>query len=41
MVMENQFFYEPMRRLREVVSSGEIGDVEGYHLKMVAGGRDG
>ena len=40
-VMENYLFYEPLQRLRDVVASGEIGDVVGYHLKMVASGRGG
>jgi predicted dehydrogenase len=40
-VMENYLFYEPLMRLRDVVMSGEIGDVVGYHLKMVASGRGG
>jgi predicted dehydrogenase len=40
-VMENYLFYEPLRRLKETVESGEIGDVSGYHLKMVASGRGG
>ena len=34
-------FYEPLRRLKEVVESGEIGEVSGYHMKMVASGRGG
>ena len=40
-VMENYIFYEPLRRLREIVASGEIGEVAGYHMKMVASGRGG
>jgi predicted dehydrogenase len=40
-VMENYLFYEPLRRLKEVVESGEIGQVSGYHMKMVATGRGG
>ena len=40
-VMENYLFYEPLVRLRETVASGAIGDVVGYHLKMVASGRGG
>lgn len=40
-VMENYLFYEPLLRLREVVTSGVIGEVAGYHLKMVASGRGG
>lgn len=40
-VMENYLFYEPLRKLKEVVESGEIGEVSGYHMKMVASGRGG
>jgi predicted dehydrogenase len=40
-VMENYLFYEPLRKLKAIVASGEIGDVSGYHLKMVASGRGG
>jgi predicted dehydrogenase len=40
-VMENYLFYEPLRRLKETVESGVIGDVSGYHMKMVASGRGG
>ncbi len=40
-VMENYLFYEPLRRLKEVVDSGAIGVVSGYHMKMVASGRGG
>ena len=40
-VMENYLFYEPLVRLRETVESGAIGDVVGYHLKMVGSGRGG
>ncbi len=40
-VMENYLFYEPLRRLKEVVNSGQIGDVAGYHMKMVGSGRGG
>ena len=40
-VMENYLFYEPLIRLRETVESGAIGDVVGYHLKMVGSGRGG
>ena len=40
-VMENYLFYEPLRRLKQTVESGEIGEVSGYHLKMVASGRGG
>ena len=40
-VMENYVFYEPLRKLKEAVDSGEIGEPTGYHLKMVASGRGG
>jgi predicted dehydrogenase len=40
-VMENYVFYEPLVKLKEVVESGEIGSVSGYHMKMVASGRGG
>ncbi len=40
-VMENYIFYEPLVRLKETVESGEIGDVSGYHMKMVASGLGG
>ena len=39
--MENYIFYEPLRRLKESVESGEIGEVSGYHMKMVGSGRGG
>jgi predicted dehydrogenase len=40
-VMENYVFYEPLRRLKEIVESGQLGGVSGYHMKMVASGRGG
>lgn len=40
-VMENYLFYEPLRRLKAIVESGEIGTVAGYHLKMVGSGLGG
>ncbi len=40
-VMENYVFYEPLRKLKETVESGELGQVSGYHMKMVASGRGG
>jgi predicted dehydrogenase len=40
-VMENYIFYEPLRKLKETVESGELGEVSGYHMKMVANGRGG
>jgi predicted dehydrogenase len=40
-VMENYLFYEPLRKLKETAESGVLGQVGGYHLKMVASGRGG
>jgi len=40
-VMENYLFYEPLRKLKETVESGALGDVNGYHMKMVGSGRGG
>ena len=40
-VMENYVFYEPLRQLKRVVESGEIGPVSGYHMKMVGSGSGG
>jgi predicted dehydrogenase len=40
-VMENYLFYEPLQRLKAAVEAGEIGEVAGYHLKMVGSGRGG
>jgi len=40
-VMENYLFYDPLRKLKEVAESGELGAISGYHLKMVASGRGG
>jgi predicted dehydrogenase len=40
-VMENYIFYQPLVTLKEVVESGDIGEVSGYHMKMVASGRGG
>ncbi len=40
-VMENYVFYEPLVKLKEVVASGELGEVSGYHMKMVGSGRGG
>jgi predicted dehydrogenase len=40
-VMENYVFYEPLRKLKETVESGALGEVSGYHMKMVASGRGG
>jgi predicted dehydrogenase len=40
-VMENYIFYEPLRKLKETVESGELGAISGYHMKMVGSGRGG
>jgi predicted dehydrogenase len=40
-VMENYLFYQPLRKLKETLESGVIGEVSGYHMKMVASGRGG
>ncbi|HEV3213418.1 MAG TPA: Gfo/Idh/MocA family oxidoreductase [Acidimicrobiales bacterium] len=40
-VMENYLFYEPLRRLKALLDEGQLGEVVGYHLKMVASGRGG
>jgi len=40
-VMENYLFYEPLRRLKATVESGEIGEVSGYHIKTVGSGNGG
>lgn len=40
-VMDNYLFYEPLRKLKEVVESGEIGPVAGYHMKSVGTGVGG
>jgi predicted dehydrogenase len=34
-VMENYLFYQPLRKLKAIVESGELGTVVGYHMKMV------
>jgi predicted dehydrogenase len=34
-------FYEPLQKLKAVTESGEIGEVSGYHMKMVGSGRGG
>ena len=39
--MENYLFYEPLRKLKQTVESGELGPISGYHMKMVASGRGG
>ncbi|HEX5094840.1 MAG TPA: Gfo/Idh/MocA family oxidoreductase [Acidimicrobiia bacterium] len=40
-VMENFVYYEPLRELKRVVESGEIGEPAGLHMKMVATGNGG
>ena len=40
-VMENYLFYEPLQRLKATVEAGTLGEVAGYHLKMVGSGRGG
>jgi predicted dehydrogenase len=40
-VMENYLFYQPLHKLKAVVESGEIGEVVGYHMKMVGVGNGG
>jgi predicted dehydrogenase len=40
-VMENYLFYEPLRKLKHAVETGQIGEVSGYHMKMVGTGRGG
>jgi predicted dehydrogenase len=40
-VMENYLFYSPLVKLNEVIQSGELGELSGYHMKMVASGRGG
>jgi predicted dehydrogenase len=40
-VMENFVHYAPLRELKRVVESGEIGDPAGFHMKMVATGVGG
>ena len=40
-VMENYLFYEPLRKLKAVAESGEIGEVSGYHMKMTGTGQGG
>lgn len=40
-VMEPYLFYEPLEVMKEIVESGEIGDVAGFHMKMVGTGNGG
>jgi predicted dehydrogenase len=34
-VMDNYLFYEPLRKLKAIVESGELGTISSYHMKMV------
>jgi len=40
-IMENYLFYQPLHRLKAVAESGELGDIVGYHMKMVGTGLGG
>jgi predicted dehydrogenase len=40
-VMENFLFFQPLGRLKSVIESGDIGEVAGYHVKMVGSGSGG
>ncbi|HTA10369.1 MAG TPA: Gfo/Idh/MocA family oxidoreductase [Streptosporangiaceae bacterium] len=40
-VMENYLFFDPLRKLKAVVETGDIGEVAGYHVKMVGSGSGG
>ena len=40
-VMENYLFYEPLRKLKEIVDSHELGPISSYHMKMVGSGHGG
>ena len=40
-VMDNYLFYQPLHRLKAAAESGEIGEVVGYHMKMVGTGNGG
>src|SRR5437588_12781794 len=40
-VMENYLFYEPLRKLKEIVESDELGPISSYHMKMVGSGQGG
>lgn len=40
-VMENYLFYPPLQRLKEIVDSGQLGEISTYHMKMVASGLGG
>jgi predicted dehydrogenase len=40
-LQENYIFYEPLRRMRDIVRAGDIGEVAGFHMKMVGTGLGG
>ena len=40
-VMENYIFYEPLVKLKALATSGELGEISGYTMKMVGSGRGG
>jgi predicted dehydrogenase len=40
-VMDNYLFHQPLLELKTIVESGEIGEVAGYHVKMVGTGLGG
>jgi predicted dehydrogenase len=40
-LQENYIFYEPLRTMRSLVREGAIGDVVGFHMKMVGTGLGG
>ena len=40
-IMENYLFYQPLHRLKALAESGELGDIVGYHMKMVGTGNGG
>jgi predicted dehydrogenase len=40
-VMENYIFYQPLRKLKAIAESGELGSICGYHMKMVGTGNGG
>ncbi len=40
-VMEDYLFYPPLVQLRDVITSGEIGEPAGVHMKIVANGLGG
>jgi len=40
-ILEDYLCYPPLQRLAEIVSSGEVGEPVGLHMKIVATGRGG